>query len=127
MIRGPFAGPKSASMGAMDPSELRKKLEEYASRDAEFRASGSSVPEEASIDNGLVTRDSFLHIYRRRLKRVGDDADLRVITERLVSFLEEYTEEELSMITYRTQDGEMRMFLADKENRRILFWMSMFK
>jgi hypothetical protein len=95
-------------------------------RDPRFREAGWSVPDDATVSNGSVSRDSLLRTYRRRLRRVGENVELREATEALISFLEQYPEEELHMVSCPREGAGTRLFLADADSREILHWMSMF-
>ncbi|MFP8963045.1 hypothetical protein ACLIYP_21165 [Streptomyces nanhaiensis] len=111
----------------MDAPKLRELLSAYSTNDPDFQKSNWHVPDDAAIECGTVSRDSLLHTYRRRLKRTRENHTLHTKTENLVAFLRDYPEEELTMVNYYTSEGEMRLFLANYECSRILFWMSMFK
>ncbi|PNE30646.1 hypothetical protein AF335_27990 [Streptomyces eurocidicus] len=79
-----------------------------------------------TIDSGLTSTASLLHMYSRRLKRTKNDAQLSRETEDLVSFLRRYPEDHLAMVSFRTRDGGFHLFLADAEETTVLFWMKMF-
>ncbi|MER6093603.1 hypothetical protein [Streptomyces bluensis] len=79
-----------------------------------------------TVQTGAVARADLLRSYRRRLKRTREGTALREQTQRLVSFLEESSDDELTMIGATGDTGGYEMFLADAQERRILFWMNMF-
>lgn len=51
-----------------------------------------------NVQTGAVTRADLLRSYRRRLDRTQEGSALREQTQRLVSFLEESPDDELTMI-----------------------------
>lgn len=64
-------------------------------------------------------------MYRRRLRRTESGSPLHRETSELVEFLDAYAGNDLSMISFRSTGGGLRVFLADPEGERILFWMKM--
>ncbi|MFP8884151.1 hypothetical protein [Streptomyces mangrovi] len=111
----------------MDAPRLREILSTYSTNDPEFQKSNWHVPDDAVIECGTISRESLLHTYQRRLRRTGENHALRIKTENLVTFLQDYPEEEIIMIDYYVTGGGMMLFLANSECSRILLWMSMFK
>jgi hypothetical protein len=79
-----------------------------------------------SVQTGAAARASLLRSYRRRLGKTSEGSTLREQTQRLVSFLEEFPDDELMMIGVTGDAGGYEMFLADAREERILFWMNMF-
>ncbi|WP_308297391.1 acyl-CoA dehydrogenase family protein [Streptomyces sp. ISL-22] len=79
-----------------------------------------------SVQTGAVVRADLLRSYRRRLGKTLEGSTLREQTKRLVSFLEEFPDDELTMIGVTGNAGGYEMFLADAREEQILFWMSMF-
>ncbi|GAA2474549.1 hypothetical protein GCM10010406_08250 [Streptomyces thermolineatus] len=79
-----------------------------------------------NVQTGAVTRADLLRSYRRRLGRTQEGSPLREQTQRLVSLLEESSDDELTMIGVTGDAGGYEMFLADTQEERILFWMNMF-
>ncbi|WP_159767017.1 hypothetical protein [Streptomyces sp. HM190] len=90
---------------------------------------GSLVDRLQEIDeseSGEVRRSDLLHTYKRRLGRVGVNTKLHDETASLVSFLENYPEEVLSMISIKFRGDGFELFLADRDTDKILHWMQMF-
>lgn len=79
-----------------------------------------------SVQTGAVARADLLRSYRRRLGKTSEGSILREQTKRLVSFLEEFPDDELTMIGVTGDAGGYEMFLADAHEERVLFWMDMF-
>ncbi|MEU5419989.1 hypothetical protein ACH4UT_25880 [Streptomyces sp. NPDC020799] len=84
------------------------------------------LEQECSIETGLVATSALLHTYRRRLRRTGGDDALLQETLKLVSFLQNYPEDYLSMVSVRPVGGGFYLILADSTESRALFWMKMF-
>ncbi|GAA2203180.1 hypothetical protein GCM10009787_65180 [Streptomyces bangladeshensis] len=84
------------------------------------------LTETISINVGSVSRDNLLQIYRRRLKRTVDGSRLQDETMSLLSFLEEYQQDTLTMASVSLGGGGSELFLLDSEGENILHWMRMF-
>lgn len=80
----------------------------------------------SSIEMGGVSRGDLLHIYRRRLKRTTSGSQLQSETVSLISFLEQYQSDDLTMASVSLGAGGGELFLMDSNGDRILHWMSMF-
>ncbi|MGW0710827.1 hypothetical protein ACWD4G_33560 [Streptomyces sp. NPDC002643] len=79
-----------------------------------------------TIEAGEVQKDGLLHTYRRRLRRSANNPELYRETESLVSFLEEFPDERLTMISVGLVGGGYELFLGDSAATKILYWMRMF-
>lgn len=77
-------------------------------------------------ESGEVRRSDLLHTYKRRLGRVSVNTKLHDDTSSLISFLENYPEDVLSMISVKFRGDGFELFLADRDTDRILHWMQMF-
>ena len=110
----------------MDNATLKELLTE-AVRDGKCPENAMRAAEEGwNVQTGVVARTDILRSYRRRLGRAEDGSTLREQTQRLVSFLEESSDDELTMIGVTGDAGGYEMFLTDIQEERILFWMNMF-
>jgi hypothetical protein len=110
----------------MDKGTLEELLV-VAVRDGKCPADVMRAAEEGwNVQTGAVSRANLLRSYRRRLGRTKEETTLREQTQRLVSFLEESSDDELTMIGVTGDAGGYEMFLADAQEERILFWMNMF-
>ncbi|WP_156665390.1 hypothetical protein [Rhodococcus phenolicus] len=78
-----------------------------------------------SATGGPVSRDSLLHIYRRRRRYTGGNELLAQQTEELISFLEGHTADDLLMIEILDHEGASRLFLGTADGPKILHWMRM--
>jgi hypothetical protein len=79
-----------------------------------------------NVQAGAAAREGLLRSYRRRLGKTVEGSTLRQQTQRLVSFLEETSNDQLMMIGAAGDEGGYEMFLADAHAEKILFWMEMF-
>ncbi|MFC7308216.1 hypothetical protein ACFQVC_28840 [Streptomyces monticola] len=79
-----------------------------------------------SVQSGVAGRAELLRSYRRRLRRTAEGSTLRQQTQQLVLFLEEFPDDQLTMVGATGDAGGYEMFLADAQEERILFWMNMF-
>jgi hypothetical protein len=77
-------------------------------------------------NSGEVRRSDLLHTYKRRLGKVTENSTLYSETASLISFLESYPEEVLSMISIKFRGDGNELLLADRGASRILYWMQMF-
>ncbi|MFJ2189440.1 hypothetical protein ACIOJE_16060 [Kitasatospora sp. NPDC087861] len=78
------------------------------------------------LESSPVNSESLRRTYTRRLLRSPTEARHLAATRALVDFLSSVDDPELSMITVDAGDRGYEMFLADAEETRIQFWMSMF-
>ncbi|WP_037886865.1 hypothetical protein [Streptomyces viridochromogenes] len=110
----------------MDKTRLEELLA-VAVRDGKCPEDVMRAAEEGwHVQTGAVARADLLRSYRRRLGRTQEGSTLKEQTQRLVSFLEESSDEELMMIGATGDSGGYEAFLADAREERILFWMNMF-
>lgn len=111
----------------MDKSLMRDLLVSAARQGVCSKDVLASIVEgEFAVEVGDVSRSSLRHIYGRRLSRTEAGSPLHSKTQELVSFLEDYSGDTLSMISLSIEGGGYHLFLADSPVTKILFWMRMF-
>ncbi|RLU90392.1 hypothetical protein CTZ27_20875 [Streptomyces griseocarneus] len=113
-------------MGSMSQGDLRALIRDAVAAGVFDRTAMAKVEQEFSVESGLVATSALLCVYRRRLRRTGDDEVLLQETVKLVEFLQGYPEEYLSMISVRPTVAGFHLILADSTESRALFWMKMF-
>ncbi|MFJ5123028.1 hypothetical protein [Kitasatospora sp. NPDC088548] len=79
-----------------------------------------------TVESSAVSSESLRRTYARRLLRSPAGARHLAATRALVDFLSSVDAPELSMMTVDAGERGYEMFLADAEETRIQFWMSMF-